>query len=568
VPLKILLADDSMTAQKMGKEILTGAGYEVIAVSNGAAAAKKLAEKPDICILDIIMPGYTGIEVCEKVRASVDMAKTPVLLTVGKMEHFDQKDVQRVTADGVIIKPFEASDLLATVQKFVDMISAPKAAAAAASHDKTMIFTPPSVEEFKDDSYNQWKTEAEVHDEVTGEMPASKKSFELPAEMAGAPAFLDESVASPATAAESSGTSRDKTVLITPPNFPAASAAAPAPAFDMGSPPAFEAAAPPPSVETPAYIPSELTHTAAFAPASAMPEHPIEFTAQPAVDVNPPIESGFEATAHAPVEVGQAQDPALVTGTEGFDSFKTTIGSSEPAAAAPVEDDFEARVAAAMADFEEPKEEQEPAAPVDLVEEPDYNKTQKITAVDLETMAPPAESAHEPTQVMEAPVVEAPSAYAPTQVIESPVVEVAPTHEVTQIITPPAEATQIIEAPAEDARGVPEGMMDAALVEQMQAAVANLPVETAPAEEPIADAVPTPVEITPAAAPTVEVQHQDLELAKALAAAVGGDAPAAAASADHPQEVHEIAHTVTQVFNRMLPDIMEEVKRELAKRKK
>jgi len=82
VPLKILLADDSMTAQKMGKEILTTAGYEVIAVSNGAVAAKKLAEKPDIIILDVFMPGYTGLELCEKIRASMDLAKTPVLLTV------------------------------------------------------------------------------------------------------------------------------------------------------------------------------------------------------------------------------------------------------------------------------------------------------------------------------------------------------------------------------------------------------------------------------------------------------------------------------------------------------
>ena len=82
MPLKILLADDSMTAQKMGKEILTGAGYEVIAVSNGAAAAKKLAEKPDICVLDIIMPGYTGIEICEKIRASIETAKMPVLAPI------------------------------------------------------------------------------------------------------------------------------------------------------------------------------------------------------------------------------------------------------------------------------------------------------------------------------------------------------------------------------------------------------------------------------------------------------------------------------------------------------
>src|SRR3954471_11744186 len=107
-----------MTAQKMGKDILVGAGYVVIAVSNGAAAAKKLVEKPDIIILDVFMPGYTGLEICEKVRASMDISKTPVILTVGKMEHFDPQETARVKADGLIIKPFEATDLLATIKKF------------------------------------------------------------------------------------------------------------------------------------------------------------------------------------------------------------------------------------------------------------------------------------------------------------------------------------------------------------------------------------------------------------------------------------------------------------------
>ena len=65
--LKILLADDSMTAQNMGKKILTEAGYDIVAVSNGAAALKKIAElKPDIAILDVFMPGYTGHEGCER----------------------------------------------------------------------------------------------------------------------------------------------------------------------------------------------------------------------------------------------------------------------------------------------------------------------------------------------------------------------------------------------------------------------------------------------------------------------------------------------------------------------
>src|SRR6266852_6855203 len=108
----------------MGKKILTEAGYEVIAVSNGAAADKKIAEqKPDIIILDVYMPGYSGLEVCEKVRSNIATIKTPVLLTVGKMEPYKPEDANRVRADGVIIKPFEASDLLAIIKKFEERIA-------------------------------------------------------------------------------------------------------------------------------------------------------------------------------------------------------------------------------------------------------------------------------------------------------------------------------------------------------------------------------------------------------------------------------------------------------------
>src|SRR5258708_18606555 len=121
--MRILFADDSMTAQNMGRKILSEAGYEVVAVSNGAAAIKKIAEhKPDIVILDVFMPGYTGLEICEKLRSSIDTLHTPVLLTVGKMEPNCNQDANRVKADGVIIKPFEATDLLAIVKKLEEKL--------------------------------------------------------------------------------------------------------------------------------------------------------------------------------------------------------------------------------------------------------------------------------------------------------------------------------------------------------------------------------------------------------------------------------------------------------------
>lgn len=120
--MKILLADDSVTAQNMGKKILSEAGHEVLCVSNGAAALKKIAEQePDLVILDIYMPGYSGLEVCQRLKEGPGTAALPVVLTVGKLEPFRKEDAQRVRAEALIIKPFEATELAAAVARFAEM---------------------------------------------------------------------------------------------------------------------------------------------------------------------------------------------------------------------------------------------------------------------------------------------------------------------------------------------------------------------------------------------------------------------------------------------------------------
>ena len=118
---KILLADDSVTAQNMGRRILTEAGYEVITVNNGSAALKKIAEqKPDLAILDVYMPGYGGLEVCQRMKEGTETLAIPVLLTVGKLEPFRADEARRVHADAHLVKPFEASELLAALNKLED----------------------------------------------------------------------------------------------------------------------------------------------------------------------------------------------------------------------------------------------------------------------------------------------------------------------------------------------------------------------------------------------------------------------------------------------------------------
>jgi CheY-like chemotaxis protein len=120
---KILLADDSVTAQNMGRRILSDAGYDVTTVNNGSAALKKIAEsKPDLIVLDVYMPGYGGLEVCQRLREAPETARIPILLTVGKLEPFKAEEARRVNADGFIVKPFEASELLTALTKLEDKI--------------------------------------------------------------------------------------------------------------------------------------------------------------------------------------------------------------------------------------------------------------------------------------------------------------------------------------------------------------------------------------------------------------------------------------------------------------
>jgi len=120
---KILLADDSVTAQNMGRKILADAGYEVITVNNGSAALKKIGEtRPDLIVLDVYMPGYSGLEVCQRLKEVGDTARIPILLTVGKLEPFKPEEAKRVRADAFIVKPFEASELLSALSKLEDKV--------------------------------------------------------------------------------------------------------------------------------------------------------------------------------------------------------------------------------------------------------------------------------------------------------------------------------------------------------------------------------------------------------------------------------------------------------------
>jgi CheY-like chemotaxis protein len=114
---RVLLVDDSPHAQRMGERILAEEGYEVVTVSNAEAALIRLQDvDPDVIVADTVMPGRTGYDICQYIKMSPQHRHVGVILTAGVLENVDEAQAQRVEADAVLRKPFEASALLASVR--------------------------------------------------------------------------------------------------------------------------------------------------------------------------------------------------------------------------------------------------------------------------------------------------------------------------------------------------------------------------------------------------------------------------------------------------------------------
>ncbi|HSD66888.1 MAG TPA: response regulator [Vicinamibacteria bacterium] len=137
---KILLADDSITIQKVIELTFSDEDFDVITVGNGRLALERLPEvRPDIVLCDIIMPEKDGYEVCEQIKTSPATAHIPVLLLTGAFEPFDQERAARAGYDGSLAKPFEPETLIAKVKELLaraparaPLVAAPPAARPAA----------------------------------------------------------------------------------------------------------------------------------------------------------------------------------------------------------------------------------------------------------------------------------------------------------------------------------------------------------------------------------------------------------------------------------------------------
>jgi len=117
MPQRILVVDDEADLSKLVAHHLQKAGFEPICVSNGTEALKVAAKQPlSLVILDVMMPGEGGLQVCRRLRAKEETASLPILFLTAKEEESDKVVGLELGADDYVTKPFSPKELMARVK--------------------------------------------------------------------------------------------------------------------------------------------------------------------------------------------------------------------------------------------------------------------------------------------------------------------------------------------------------------------------------------------------------------------------------------------------------------------
>ena len=111
--LKALIIDDDPDMSEVCKTYLESAGFETIYCADGRQGLEKALEyKPNLLIIDLMMPNIHGYEVCERIRANPDLKDAKILVTSSKSFDSDRELALRAGADDYLIKPYLCKDLL------------------------------------------------------------------------------------------------------------------------------------------------------------------------------------------------------------------------------------------------------------------------------------------------------------------------------------------------------------------------------------------------------------------------------------------------------------------------
>jgi DNA-binding response OmpR family regulator len=117
---KILIVDDSLAEVKLMESVLQQAGYWPVAVQDPRQIEATIArERPGLILLDVVMPERNGFQACRELKGNAEFSGIPVVIVSSKNTESDKFWARQQGADGYVMKPFTAAELLGAVQRFL-----------------------------------------------------------------------------------------------------------------------------------------------------------------------------------------------------------------------------------------------------------------------------------------------------------------------------------------------------------------------------------------------------------------------------------------------------------------
>ncbi|GAM08189.1 response regulator ArlR [Geobacter sp. OR-1] len=120
---RILIVEDEESLLKLESILLSSKGYRVVGVADGVAAIDELSRNcPDLVILDVMLPGIDGFEVCRRIKTDPVTCKVPVIILTARKNTQDMDRGKDAGADAYITKPFKSAQLIGTIERILSSV--------------------------------------------------------------------------------------------------------------------------------------------------------------------------------------------------------------------------------------------------------------------------------------------------------------------------------------------------------------------------------------------------------------------------------------------------------------
>lgn len=116
MPSRILVVEDDPDIAELVEHHLSRAGYATSVVGTGADALERIRERPDLVLLDLMLPGLSGFEICRKMRSDPQTATVPIIMLTARAEEESRVEGLELGADDYVTKPFSPRELLARLR--------------------------------------------------------------------------------------------------------------------------------------------------------------------------------------------------------------------------------------------------------------------------------------------------------------------------------------------------------------------------------------------------------------------------------------------------------------------